>query len=324
MYRYWLMGGLLSLGSLNAGCGYDGQWDLGAGYRHDEFDWSFQGTDGFPNVLAEINWEDQHIFEVFTRYILTGWDSIYLRVQGSLGWIIQSEPVYSLYGNNDRRDLLVRENTCRSGNTVGDIKAAIGFHISCYKGLVDFAPVAGWNYAVLNYRYRDPHVEKDFEFRDGCLENLRVRYRPRWNGGFVGLDNIWHIFNCLTLNLNAEAHWAAYRARGNWTWEQPPYQVPFGGTQQYYIERWHDCSNGWGTLFQASLVYRTCQNWCIGFMGGFQNWNTRRGHHIVKDVLQNFNSNFDGLVNLPPGDNCIMNPIHWRSYWIWYTIQCKF
>jgi hypothetical protein len=320
------MGALLTCGSvpLFGGCGYDGQWDLGAGYRHDDFEWSIQGTGGVPNVLAEIEWNDQHIFEVFTRYILTGWDSIYLRVQGSLGWIIQSEPVYSVFGSNDRQDLLVRESACRTGNMVGDIKAGIGFHFSCYKGKVDLAPIAGWNYAVLYYRYRDPSVIEDFDFREACLDNLRVRYRPRWNGGFVGLDNIWRICNFLTLNLNAEAHWAAYRARGNWTWEEPIYLVPNNENAEYYLQCWRDCASGWGTLFQASLVYRACQNWHIGFIGGLQHWRTRKGQHLVTNVKHDFDPARDLLVNLPDHTNCVLNPIKWNSYWFWFTLQCQF
>lgn len=326
MYRFWVISGLLTVGSasLYAGCGYDGQWDLGAGYRHDELDWSIQGEGGFPNVLAEIDWQDQHIFEVFTRYILTGWDAIYLRFQGSLGWIVQSNPVYSVYGDNDRLDLLVREEACRTGNMVGDIKAGIGFHICCYKGKFDIAPIAGWNYAILYYRYRDPHIVEDFDFREGCLDNLRVRYRPRWNGGFVGLDNIWRICNALTLNFNVEAHWAAYRARGNWTWEQPLYQVAAGDTAQYYLECWRDCASGWGSLFQASLVYGCCQNWKIGFIAGLQHWRTRQGCHVITNITENFDSSLDLLVNLPSNDNCVLNPIHWNSYWFWFTMQCQF
>ncbi len=314
----------LFFGGLYAGCGYDGQWDLGAGYRHDEFLWSIQGSRGTPDVFAEIDWQHQEIFEVFSRYILTGWDSIYVRAQGSLGWIIQSTPVYSLFGADDREGLLVREVACKTGNIVADCKAGIGFHILCYKGRFDIAPLVGWNYAQQWYRYRDPRITDDFLLREGCLDNLRVRYRPKWNGGFVGVDNIWRVCNALTINIQVEGHWAAYRARGNWTWEEPTYLVEQNRDQFHYLECWHDCANGWGKLIQGSLVYCACENWNIGVIAGYQSFRTRKGVHITDRIVKDIDPARELIVNLPREKNCVLNPIHWRSYWFWFTLQCHF
>jgi hypothetical protein len=314
---------IATTGALQAGCGYDGIWDINFGYRHDSLNWSIAGQSGIPNVYAELDWDDIHCFQVGTKYILAGWDSIYLRMEGYFGWIVQATPEYSVYFGNNRTDLYSREHGCRSGDKVFGGKGGMGFHLLRYHGPFDIALLGGYSFQEQRIRFRDMKLVFNQVVTPGIVTQLIGKYRPKWYSGWVGIDGSFRYRNCVTIIGGYEVHWAAYRAHGVWNWTEPRDQQIIFGNYTYYRQQWRDCSTAWGHVFNIEATYHTSENWNIGVFAYGQYFKTRPCTYDVTNFDDNSNPDLVYVVTFPNNtDN--LNGIRWMSYYVGFNLQCQF
>lgn len=316
--------GTLSLATLDAGCGYDGFWDINVGYRHDKLDWSVAGQEGFPNIFAELDWPDIHSIQAGTRYILSGWDSIYLRGEGYFGWILQAENIYSIYLNEDRSDLFSREKACRTGDRLWGVKIGLGAHLLKSGGPFDLAILGGYSYQGLRLRWRDPKLVFSELQPLGAVVDLVAKYRPKWQGGWVGMDGILRWRTCLTFVGTYELHWATFRSHGVWNWTMNQNEVLFlEGVNRSYRQQWKDCSTAWGHVFAGSLTYNTSENWYLGLFANAQYFKARACDYDVYTFDDNSNPNQIYVVTMPNNtDN--FNGTTWINYYVGINIEVQF
>lgn len=318
--------GTLTTFGLHAGCGYDGIWDINYGYRHDSLHWSIAGQEGTPNYFATLDWPDIHTFQVGTRYILAGWDSIYFRTEGYFGWVCQAENIYQVFLGENKTDLFSREVACRTGDKLYGAKAGLGIHLLRECGPFDLAAIVGYSFQGLRLRWRDPKLVYSQSQFPGSVDTLIAKYRPKWNGGFVGLDGFLHWGTCLTFSGTYEVHWTTYRAHGIWNWTQPPDMI-IGiippTPPMFYRQEWKDCATAWGHVFSGSLTYNSEENWYLGIFANTQYFRSRGCDYDVYTFSDNSLPDLIYIVTLPNNtDN--LNPVTWINYYVSFVIECRF
>lgn len=320
------IGALLgTVGALEAGCGYDGFWDIEWGYRHDNLNWSVAGPTGFPDVFAEIDWPDIHSVVVGQRYILAGWDSIYARGEAYYGWILQASNTYSVYLNRDRTDLFSQEKACRSGNNLMGAKFGLGAHLLKSWAPFDLAILAGYSYQLMRLRWRDPKLVFSQTQPLGPVVDLIAKYRPKWQSGWVALDGFFRWRTCLTVTATYELHFSNYRAHGVWNWTQNQNEAFLlnTGIQEFYRQQWKDCSTAWGHVFSGSITYNTSENWYLGLVANAQYFKGRACDYDPYTFDDNSNPNLIYIVTLP-NNTANLNPVRWISYFVGITMECQF
>jgi hypothetical protein len=313
----------LAVTTLHAGCGYDGIWDIDFGYRHDNLSWSIAGQEGFPNYFATLDWPDIHSVQIGTRYVLSGWDSIYLRAEGYFGWILQAENTYQVFLNDDHTDLFSQEKACRTGDKVYGAKIGLGAHLLKLHGPFDLAFLAGYSMQGLRLRWRDPKLLYSVTQFPGSVDDLVAKYRPKWNGGFVGLDGSLRWRSCLLVTASYEVHWTTFRSHGVWNWTEPLDQQLIFGNYQYYRQEWKDCGTAWGHVWSGSITYNSSENWYLGLVANAQYFRSRGCDYDVTFFTDNSNPNLIYIVTFPNNtDN--LNPVRWISYYVGITLECQF
>lgn len=318
---------LLSLGCLEARIdGYDGRFDLWVGYRQDDFDWTISGFQGIPNIEAEINWQDMHAIEVGSRWVLSGWDHFYIRLLGDYAWIEQLEATYSVYGSNNRTDLLAESVACRSGNYLLDLSGCVGYHLIRFKEFFDIAPVVGYSFHTQSLRFTRPTQTYSFNADNiGEIPDLNSRYRTRWQGVFGGFDAVFRPNKCITIIGELEGHYARCRAQGKWVWYDSDLAYDYTCSEKdiFFAEKYMDCTSGWGKVLRLAAYYATGGGWSIGLTGGYQSFIGRKGQHDVTNLIDNTDAAQLYLGTLPT-TAANLDRIAWRSYSISFTFHCAF
>ncbi|MEJ2314994.1 MAG: hypothetical protein P8Y85_09600 [Nitrospirota bacterium] len=130
------------------GAGYDVgvKYDLGAGYRTDDFDWNIAsditGTQT-PNILSELTWSDLNIFQVEAG-VKAHVERVYARGSLDYGWILDGDNQDSDYLGDNRTLEFSRSNNDAGDGNVFDASVGIGYKIIDNKLMV--APLVGYSY----------------------------------------------------------------------------------------------------------------------------------------------------------------------------------
>ncbi|MGA8165465.1 MAG: hypothetical protein WB791_10695 [Waddliaceae bacterium] len=340
IFRNWLfaIAALITAYAYGDPC-YTGIWDITTGYRHDSFEWSIAGANGFPGTLAEIDWKNIHSAQVGTKWLLAGIDSIYTRFDGYWAQVVQPDITYKAFRSDGRKK--VKEVFCRgsrekggffcdNGGHIFEAKWGIGAHLcSCPKRpkRYDIAALVGYSCRNMRLRSVDPKLVFDdtspFKKVSKCIRCLCYRYKPCKSGGWAGLDGFFRIGRCLNLFVAYEWHFAAFRASGSWRWREPSRKVRRGERQEEFKLRWKECSTAWGNIATTTLTYHACDNWYFGVFAMGEYWRSRKGEYcptVLKDTVSEFR---EAKVRLPT-KTATLNPITWLTYYVGVDMQCRF
>src|SRR5262249_7481247 len=104
--------------------GIGGEFEMGIGWRQDQFEWNFADPSGLPAELVNVDWEDLEIALFTLRGHLRGWDHAYVRGQADWGWILQGKNNTTIFAPDETP--LSIFNTLSDNGDVFDVSAGVG------------------------------------------------------------------------------------------------------------------------------------------------------------------------------------------------------
>ncbi len=164
----------------------NGYVSLGAGIRFDDFDWNIADSDGSPNVLSELHWNDMR-----TPFVAAAaeWEvsRLRVRVDGVFGKIASGDNVDSDYNGNNRTLEFSRSEN-EAGGEVAGLSGAVGYRFTLFDRSVMrpfyLTPWLGyggqWQWLSMTEGYQVIPATGEFN-------GLNSSYDAQWTGPFVGL-----------------------------------------------------------------------------------------------------------------------------------------
>lgn len=248
------------------GVGYDVgvEYDLGAGYRTDDFDWNIAsditGTQT-PNILSELTWSDLNIFQVEVG-VKAHVERVYARGSLDYGWILDGDNQDSDYLGDNRTLEFSRSNNDAGDGNVLDASVGIGYKIIDNKLMV--APLVGYS-----YHNQDLRIQNGFQTIPplGPFPGLNSSYDAEWDGPWVGVDASVTASERLDLFASFEYHWADYEAEANWN-----LRADFAHPVSFRHE-----ADGKGIIISAGAGYSPGEHWSVRASGKYMDWETDPG-----------------------------------------------
>ncbi len=245
------------------------------GYQIDQFDWNIAGNlDGLgPNVLSELNWQDQNVLYAGVGGKLLLDNTLYIRGQLGRGAVTSAKNQDSDYCSDNRTEEFSRSNS----QSRGDVdNASIGVGV-LFDGLwgrnVYLIPQIGLS------RYRQyltifdgqqtvsdicPFLGIYQESSTGELTGLDSSYEALWSGQWMGAELWWELNTKHALMFNVEHHQMDYTAKARWNlrqdFEQPvSFRHSGNGTGNIFSLTWEY----WMTPYQIIFIEVQHQKWKV-------------------------------------------------------------
>lgn len=202
---------LTPLAAAEAGEGAETDFRLDAGYRTDRLNWNIADSDGSPNVLSELTWNNLDIIEVKgTARFTTGY--LYLRAYGDYGKIVDGDNQDSDYLGDDRTLEFSRSNNASDNGEVWDVSGGAGVAIPVAEGL-KLMPLGGYSYHRQHLKITDGVQTIP---ATGPFSGLDSSYMTNWYGPWAGADLLWKVWR-LAVRGSFEYHFLTeYFAEANW------------------------------------------------------------------------------------------------------------
>lgn len=303
--------------------GVSGRWDFSClGYRQDEFKFSIADPSGFPNVLNEVNWRDIHSFPFMTKGHITAWDHIYLQGAFDFAWIRRGRVRDSYFAGDNRTDEFARFEAIIPGGSLFDLSGGIGVNIFPWRRGIILAPLVGYSLNGQNLKIsKATETIADDPANLGPICGLRVNYRSRWEGPWVGLDFSVKPTCYWMFEAGYQYHWARFRARGKW--ELTDCLDP----NNFFVNNFWQDAHGSGMVVNFGTSYYFDETWGLGIYGNFQRWKTRPNGKNTSDICRSVNTlpadqQFRGTFPITCGT--ALNSVIWNSFMICLEFSAEF
>lgn len=248
-------------------------YQIGAGYRNDDFNWNISGPGGYPNVLSELKWQNLNILEVNGK-VEASLGLVALKVSGDYGKIISGKNRDSDYLGNNKTKEFSRSYSKADNGAVYDVSAGAGWivPVSILLQRIEFIPMAGYSYHQQQLTMRNGYQSIDTQYPKaiGSFPGLNSRYTARWRSPWVGMELYYDYFPGLSLFANVEYHFASYRARGHWNLRK-----------EFAKDFKQTASEGSGVIAQLGLNYSFGCFMDASLMFEYDQWKMRNGRHTV-------------------------------------------
>jgi len=272
------------------------QYDLGAGYRIDDFDWNFAGNG--VNVLSELTWRDLEIFQLVLGGRLLfkpGRDSgsqpqnppesparwrIYLRGNLGYGWIGDGTVRDSDFAGNDRTLEFSRSDNQAGDGNVLDASIGGGLQFRFRKDAWRIAPLIG-----LDYHEQELTISRGIQVVSrpdlappgnapqplGPLPpNLASTFQTEWQGFWIGVDlEILPPASRLEFFATAEFHWVMdYQAKADWNLRQ---DLAHPRSFEQHADE------GWGVVLAGGTRLKLTPRLGLFLRAEFRDWQIEEG-----------------------------------------------
>lgn len=301
------------------------KFDLGAGYRQDQFEWELAGPDNMPKVMSRLTWKNLQIFEMEAQFRKITCQNIYLRFNGDYGWIFDGhnrDSDYRVNGNTGQTVEYLRSDNDGGKGNVYDAEAAIGYFIKWCMGAQKFrfAPLVGYSvhgqHLHLCNGYSSINIDNPI-FEGHHFKGLDSSYKTCWYGPWTGLDFYYHLNTQITLTASFEYHWLHYHANGDWN------------LREDILGDFKHSGFGHGYFASLGIDYNFCSGWYLGalFKYKFANVNDGRdkttiGLPINQGVNADNDQNSGSLI--PYETTGKLRKIQWTSFSVIFTAGYNF
>lgn len=314
--------------------------DVAVGYRHDNFAWNMSGLCDNPRDHWKMNWKGLEMVETTAQLSYVSCNNYYTRING--GWADILSGQASAAGR--RRDHSSSDSSSSSNGGGGSSSSSsawsCGSSSNCncpdiysrikgngnrgnavqFQGAVGYQFTSNWRRVVvtpvIGYGFNNLHLEmhdatqvvnrRDDPRLLGPIPGLKVNYRPRIRGPFVGFDFLALVeVPCVILFGTAEYHWDQFYARGTWN------------LQDEFVLKYKQRASGHGIYVNLGFNYRFCPGWYIGAVGAYRNWVGHRGKHSTQSIFNNLESPhmaFGTMPVVPIHRSTKMHNISWNSW----------
>jgi len=291
---------LFSVGSSWADNFTELSFSLESGIREDSLDWNIADSDGSPNVLSELEWDDLEIYQVgFTSKLIVENGKVpfatYIRLKADYGWITDGEVRDSDYRGDNRSEEYSRSISDGDDGEVWDASIGGGFQFSFFNDCLKIAPLVGYS-----------QHQQDLSMQDGlqvignsvvvptagtALSDLNSSYDTEWHGPWIGVDIAFVLGTRFLLEGSFEYHYVDYDAEANWNLRED-----FAHPKSFEHEAEAD-----GIVTECALSFLLSNHWTLTGKASYSNWETNDG---------------DDTTFLADGSVAVttLNEVNWESY----------
>lgn len=341
MRKIWLAATLV-LGSLQAEF-YPPifEFQVGLGYRHDNYSMHMEAfapnfTTDFASSTLErwkFRWNEVEILESSAHLRYTTCLNYYFRFDADFGRIHNGEGHFDGFAFNgstsdsssssspDSDDFThfsrIKHKTNRG--QVMDFSGAFGYQFRSNGRRFYVVPLVGfaWRYQRLEAH----HGNQTLNLGDplpvvGSIPDLHFMYKPRWYGGFIGVD--WEVqvdVPCVLFYGTAEWHWTQFRSSNTWNFSD------------VFVNQFNQNGHGHGVILNGGISYKLQCNCWISAFGTFRNFHVDKGKHKtvrLKNKLLFPNQTFGTFPGFDPTKDMDLRSFKWNSWVVGLAFDYRF
>ncbi len=191
-----------------------------AGYRQDRVDWTIANSNGNPNILSELIWDNLEIVVIEAGMSMQTQSNWVLDGRFAYGTVLDGKNQDSDYfGNNRTAEFSRSNNISDEGNTI-DATLGFGYRATIIpspahyqKPVLSFTPKIGASYHAQNLK-----ILHGFQTIPafGHFGGLDSSYDTSWYGPWAGFDTELSIVDRFSLSTSFEYHYAYFEATADW------------------------------------------------------------------------------------------------------------
>lgn len=280
----------------------DMRLSLSGGYRNDQVTWNIEGVGGYPDIVSELDWDEQEIKYVSFKGDFTFYDHYVLDFFYSTGDIYDGAAQDSDYADSGKQNEYSRSIWETQGGDVYDLMFALGYKMdvederllrmaNCdnlvFTGLV--------GYAINEQDLVGEHGKQvvgtlSAQGTELLANNLHQKYVTEWKGPWFGFE-LEGRRRKLTGVFRYQYHIADYYSWLSWNLRDD-FQQPVSGEHE---------ATGRGFKINVGAKYHMREDFTVDLGMDFQRWHTAPGTNTFHTVAS--------------GDiESELNEVIWRSY----------
>ncbi|MGB5424729.1 MAG: hypothetical protein WBN03_21355 [Desulfobacterales bacterium] len=278
------------------------QWSLNAGYRQDDFEWSF--TLPGINPRSELTWRDVESFQLEFGLQRRFFKDFRLKGAFAYAFIFDGQNQDSDYDGNNRTLEFSRSNNATDAGDLWDISLGLAYDIRLFSDRFLLSPLLGYAFNDQNLQISDgvqtlPPL--------GPFQGLDSSYDATWYGPWVGMELQYNSYGSSAPSPGYEAffgfeyHLADFEARADWNL-RPDLAHPKSFEQD---------ADGSGWVFTGAFNYLFNSRWGVNLTGKYQHWETDTGtHRFFFSDGSSFATRLDEVI--------------WKSFAVTLGVTCRF
>ena len=278
--------------------------DVGAGYRHDSFNWNISGGKDGPNILSDLKWKDIRSCDIFTELKIHLPYQFYFRFNGDYGKIFDGKCIDKDYLGHNRTQIFAHSRSQANKGELFDFSFGTAYECCFFQERLKIGPVFGFSHQEQHLRMIHGKLILDAldHFLEGSLKDLHSNYRAQWYGPWLGLDYRLCISQNVELFGSYEYHWSFYRATGHWN------------LRSDFLDDFEHCGCGSGSLIIFGGHYTLCKGWKMGAFFKCQSMHLRRGIDRIFYLNE----------NTPTMAATCLNAVNWHTFSALATIGYEY
>jgi len=243
---------------------------LSTGYRQDALLWNIADTDGSPNILSELDWQNLRIWHFRSDAEITFFNNYLIDLKADYGLIWAGDNQDSDYLGNNKTFEFSRSNNKTKDDDVLDLSLGAGlkFFLGEYSELLEASDV--WLSLLAGYSYHEQNLRITEGFQTipatGPFDGLNSTYQTEWDGPWLGVG-ISGRRDKFKVDVGFEYHFADYYAQANWNL-RPDFQHP---------KSFEHVAEGRGLVLDVEGSYELTKNWSVNLLLEFQKWRAEDG-----------------------------------------------
>jgi hypothetical protein len=196
---------------------WESSLELHGGYRQDDLSWSIADTDGSPDILSEVSFDDLRIAQIGAELDLRTARGFEAEVALRFGEIVEGDNRDSDYLGDDRTGEFSRSDNAVEDDDVWDGSVGIGWGFDWTDSRTGrsarFIPMVGYSVHQQNLRITDGYQTIP---PTGSFPGLDSTYEAEWRGPWLGVHSLYEATAKWSAEIDLEFHFADYEAVAQW------------------------------------------------------------------------------------------------------------
>lgn len=295
---------MLGVFAISASAQAQSDLTVGVGSRMDNISWNIANSNGVPNIVSELSWDDLKM-TYYSAQLSAVVDSLVLRAAFGRGEIVSGKNQDSDYGVDNRGCEFSRSNNEAGSGSAQDFEILVGIELpSLTAERAQLVPLMGYGQHQLNLTMTNgmqtisnaacvPPGWGIVPPPVGPINGLNSSYDAEWSGLLLGGEAYYDVTEQLRITGQYLRRWVNYNADANWNL-RPDLAHPVSFSHS---------AIGYGNVYSVGLRYRADYGIAFGALYERENFRTDPGSDLVFGSDGGFGST-------------VLNEVIWSS-WRW-------